>query len=100
MCVFSIVQLKNLIFSCDFSYLAISGPQLPPPNWASVQAQAPGREKKNEEPKNKVILLMVRKSGDHQLRLVVYPIIYRVFSTSQVVGNGISEPSTVVQYFW
>jgi len=24
------------------------------------------------------ILLMVQKSGDHQLRLVVYPIIYRV----------------------
>ena len=34
----------------------------------------------------------------HQLRLVVYPfilIIYRVLAPSQVVGNGISEPSTV-----
>ena len=27
------------------------------------------------------ILLMVQKSGDHQLRLVVYPIIYQGFST-------------------
>ena len=33
---------------------------------------------------------------ENQLRLVVSPIIYRVFSTSQtVVGNGISEASTV-----
>ena len=33
----------------------------------------------------------------NQLRLVVYPIIYRVFSTIQtVVGNGISEASTVL----
>ena len=31
----------------------------------------------------------------NQLRLVVYPIIYDGFFTSQVVGNGISEPSTV-----
>ena len=28
---------------------------------------------------------MVQKSSDHQLRLVVYPIIYRVFAPSQVV---------------
>ncbi len=28
---------------------------------------------------------MVQKSGDHQLRLVVYPIIYDGFYTSQVV---------------
>ena len=31
------------------------------------------------------IQLMVQKSGDHQLRLVVYPIIYDGFYTSQVV---------------
>ena len=31
------------------------------------------------------ILLMVQKSGDHQLRLVVYSIIYRVSAPSQVV---------------
>ena len=30
-----------------------------------------------------------------QLRLVVYPIIYDGFCTSEVVGNGISEPSTI-----
>ena len=35
---------------------------------------------------------MVQISGDHQLRLVVYSIIYRVFD--QVVSR-ISEPSTV-----
>jgi len=37
---------------------------------------------------------MVQKSGDHQLRLVVYPIIYKVVAPSQVVGLGMSEPST------
>ena len=31
-----------------------------------------------------VILLMVQKSGDHQLRLIVYPVIYRVLAPSQV----------------
>ena len=31
------------------------------------------------------ILLMVQKSGVHQLKLVVYPIIYRLWDTSQVV---------------
>ncbi len=38
---------------------------------------------------------MMEKSGDHQLRLVVYPIIYRV---SYIPGGDrrISEPSTVV----
>ena len=35
------------------------------------------------------------ESGDHQLRLVYFPIIYRVLAPSQVVGLGISEPSTV-----
>ena len=30
-------------------------------------------------------LLMVQKSGDHHLRFVVYPIVYRVWKTSQVV---------------
>ena len=39
---------------------------------------------------------MVQKSGDHQLRLVVDPIIYDGFHTCQVVGNGISEPATVL----
>ncbi len=31
------------------------------------------------------ILLMVQKSGSHQLRLLVYPMIYRVLAPSQVV---------------
>ena len=39
------------------------------------------------------LTLMVQKSGEHQLRLVVWPIIYDGFCTSQVVG--VSEPSTV-----
>ena len=34
------------------------------------------------------ILLMVQKSGEHQLRLVVYPIIYTVLAPSQVVMVG------------
>ena len=37
---------------------------------------------------------MVQKSGVHQLRLVVYPIIYRVLYIQPVVGLGISQPST------
>ena len=32
---------------------------------------------------------------DHQLRLVVYPHYFQGFHTCQVVGLGISEPSTV-----
>ena len=42
-------------------------------------------------------------SGFHQLRLVVYqfiPFFFSGFYISQVVGNGISEPSTVVQFQW
>ena len=31
------------------------------------------------------LLLMVLKSGVHQLSLVVFPVIYRVYPTSQVV---------------
>ena len=31
------------------------------------------------------VVMMVQKSGDHQLRLVVYSIIYKVILTSQVV---------------
>ena len=37
-----------------------------------------------------------QKSCDHQLRLVIYPIVYKVRKKiSQVVGLGNSEPSTV-----
>jgi len=39
-------------------------------------------------------LLMVQKSGDHQLILVKYPIIYRVLFPGG--DRRISEPSTVV----
>ena len=35
------------------------------------------------------------KTPVNQLRLVIYPIIYKVLAPSQVVGLGISEPSTV-----
>ena len=42
---------------------------------------------------------MVQKSGEHQLRLVVYPIIYKVLAPSQVVSFKISEPSTVSVYY-
>ena len=48
--------------------------------WISYTRSTHGRVKHDP----KVILLMVQKSGFHQLRLVVYPIIYGVF-TSQVV---------------
>ena len=42
-----------------------------------------------------LLLLMVQKSGVHQLRLVVYPIIYRVLAPSQVVSQISSINSTV-----
>ena len=42
------------------------------------------------------VLLMVQKSCVHQLSLVVHPIICRVLP-SEVVGIGISEPSTVLK---
>ena len=38
---------------------------------------------------------VIEKSGDHQLRLVVYPFICKVFYIQTVVGLGNSEPSTV-----
>ena len=41
------------------------------------------------------LLLMVQKSGDHQLRLVVYPIIYRVFNIHPNGGCLGFLPSTV-----
>ena len=37
---------------------------------------------------NQLILLMVQKSGVHQLSLVAYPIIYKVLAPSQVVIAG------------
>ena len=52
-----------------------------------------------------IILLMVQKSGDHQLRLVVYPIIYRVLAPSQVVVrdfwtiNGVNKTNFHVKQF-
>ncbi len=42
-----------------------------------------------------IILLMVQKSGVHQLRLVVYPSIYDGFFTSQVVQDFFHQ-----QYWW
>ena len=61
--------------------------------------------------RNAEMLLMVQKSGDHQLRLIVYhvyPIIYRVSVTSQVVIArflpstylGISSSSFLVRGFY
>ena len=47
-----------------------------------------------------ILLLMVQKSGVYQLRLVYFiPCIYKVLYIQTVVGNGISEASTVVS-FW
>ncbi len=40
-----------------------------------------------------IVLLMVQKSGDHQLRLVVDPIIYQVL---YIPGGAGLLPSTVV----
>ena len=49
-----------------------------------------------EQQRYTLLLLMVQKSGDHQLRLVVNPIIHRGLGYIQtVVGLGIFFPSTV-----
>ena len=41
--------------------------------------------------------LMVQKSGNHQLRLVVeIPVFTKVFYIQLVLGLGISEPSTEI----
>ncbi len=45
-----------------------------------------------------LILLMVQKSGKHQLRLVVYPIIYDGFHTCQVVSPISSINSIIWKY--
>ena len=56
--------------------------------WLLVKKKPVGWAEKEETPSNKMILLlMVQKSGEHQLRLVVYPIIYDGFYTSQVVQD-------------
>ncbi len=44
-----------------------------------------------------IILLMVQKSGEHQLRLVVFPIIYRVL---YIPGGAGFLPSTVSNRSW
>ena len=43
-----------------------------------------------------LIRLMVPKSGEHQLRLVVYPIIYKVL---YIPGGAGFLPSTVCSYY-
>ena len=43
-------------------------------------------------------VILLKKSGVHQLRLVVYPIIYIVFLHPQVVASRISEPSTAESF--
>ena len=53
-----------------------------------------------ERNSNFMQVMATRNSKMHQVRLVVYHIIYDGFvATSQVVGNGISEPSTVAKSF-
>jgi len=41
------------------------------------------------------MIIWLMEEIQHQLRLVVSPIIYKVLYIQPVVGNGISEPSTV-----
>ena len=43
---------------------------------------------------NWVILLMVQKSGDHQLIWSFYPVIYRILAHPRWFSRWISEPST------
>ena len=47
-----------------------------------------------------LILLMVQKSGDHQLRLVVYPIICRVLAPSQVVVSDFWIINSIIHISW
>ena len=41
-------------------------------------------------------MLIVQKSSDHPLRLVVYPIIYRVLYIPGGINNGISPVNPVI----
>ena len=46
------------------------------------------------------MVLLMEASGDHPLRLVVYPIIYSFFKNSDGGWqNGISEPSNRISIF-
>ena len=48
--------------------------------WPNFLSMSQGWMNCSHNPKKgKLLLLMVQKSGVHQLRLVVYPIIYKVF---------------------
>ena len=67
-------------------------PELKGPFWQLLQA--PLKEKKSTRGRElyRSLLLMAEKKGVHQLRLVVYPIIFRV---SYIPGGARFQPSTV-----
>ena len=45
-----------------------------------------------------IVLLMVQKSGDHQLRLVVYPILCKVSNIPRHVVSRISSINSVLPF--
>ena len=72
-----------------------SGSESFPPKFQEVQINLPPTFQSTNIEESLKLLLMVQKSGVHQLSLVVHLIIYDGFHTSQVVGNGISSIKTV-----
>ena len=87
---FHVCICETVLMSCGTPLLGRSKTHLPHdyPDFATKQHETMS-----------MILLMLQKSGGHQLRFVVYPIIYKVlYYTSQVVDLRISEPSTVSNF--
>ena len=95
-------QLENLFNICQFSMATLQGGKIfhNPRFWSSIVV---GWDWKLDTPilglllaKDWVILLMAEIRRENQLRLVVYPIIYRV---SYIPGGAGFLPSTVVVVF-
>ena len=67
-------------------------PHLQGTKWTLKETLPYQRHQHLLRPEHQVIRLMLQKSGDHQLRLVVYPIIYKVLF---IQGGAGFLPSTV-----
>ena len=71
---YKIIIIQSYAKLQNFMSTLLSAPAIP--CWDLQQLRSTWQQDDDEA---KLILLMVQKSGDHQLRLVVYPIIYKGF---------------------
>ena len=67
-------------------------PHLQGTKWTLKETLPYQRHQHLLRPEHQIVRLMLQKSGDHQLRLVVYPIIYKVLF---IQGGAGFLPSTV-----